>query len=60
MFGSATRNPRYIYPRIHFDSRELRWPTKKDTAYRKRLKQLILDNCKNGKHKDEYMVDDLR
>jgi hypothetical protein len=31
-----------------------------NTAYHKRLKQLISDNCKNGNHKDEYIIDDLR
>ena len=28
-------------------------------AYRNRLKALIVNDCKRGKHKDEYVVDDM-
>jgi hypothetical protein len=29
-------------------------------AYRKRLKVLVVDDCKEGKHNDEYVIDDMR
>jgi hypothetical protein len=31
-----------------------------NNAYRTRLKRLIRDDCKHGKHKDEYFIDDAR
>ncbi len=29
-------------------------------GYRIRLKELIADDCKRGKHKNEYLIDDTR
>jgi hypothetical protein len=31
-----------------------------NNAYRTRLKRLIRDDCKHGKHKAEYLIDDTR